>query len=212
MTAAHAALVVLAAATIAGCATKPPSRAVATPTVTGGTHGDGYSRAQFGPAWEDVDGNGCDTRNDELAEHVTDDVLATDGCTVLSGTLIDPYTGATIAFRRGNPQPVQIDHVVSLHTAWHRGASDSEWTPERRLTFANDPSNLLPTTLNGTKGDRTPAQLLKARTDPLDKWKPSDAGECLYARTYTLSAVEWGLDISDDRDALATMLTRCPGR
>ena len=26
----------------------------------------GYTRAQFGPAWPDVDHNGCDTRNDIL--------------------------------------------------------------------------------------------------------------------------------------------------
>ena len=31
----------------------------------------GYSRAAFGPAWTDVDRNGCDTRNDILARDLT---------------------------------------------------------------------------------------------------------------------------------------------
>ena len=32
----------------------------------------GYSREEFGPAWADVDHNGCDTRNDILARDLTE--------------------------------------------------------------------------------------------------------------------------------------------
>jgi hypothetical protein len=35
----------------------------------------GYSRAKFGPAWEDVDLNGCDTRNDMLARDLKQIIL-----------------------------------------------------------------------------------------------------------------------------------------
>ena len=35
----------------------------------------GYTRAQFGPAWADVDRNGCDTRNDILKRDLTKEVL-----------------------------------------------------------------------------------------------------------------------------------------
>jgi hypothetical protein len=31
----------------------------------------GYTRAQFGPTWADVDRNGCDTRNDILKRDLT---------------------------------------------------------------------------------------------------------------------------------------------
>lgn len=185
----------------------PSPSASANPSATSGTHGDGYSRAMFGKAWADVDGNGCDTRNDTLARHLTDVVLAADGCTVLTGVLVDPYTGATVAFTRGaRPQPVQIDHVVALHDAWHRGADT--WTPERRLAFANDPSNLLPTTLNSSKGDREPAALV----DATDKWQPSPEGECRYARRYVLVGAEHLLASpgSADELALGSILQGCP--
>src|SRR5699024_729480 len=60
-----------------------------------------YDReGQFGPAWKDIDGNGCDTRNDILARDLTDITLDKDDCTVLTGTLVDPYTGETIDFQR----------------------------------------------------------------------------------------------------------------
>src|ERR687889_2014458 len=54
----------------------------------------GYSRDEFGPAWADVDRNGCDTRNDILARDLTDETVkaGTRDCVVLSGTLADPYT------------------------------------------------------------------------------------------------------------------------
>ena len=201
-----------AAATAVSCtASESVARAVSSSAaLTGeGTHGDGYARAKFGEAWADVDGNGCDTRNDILARYVTEDRLAANRCTVLSGRLKDPYTSAELAFRRGTPQPVQIDHIVSLHTAWHAGAS--KWNNTRRRAFANDPTNLLPTTLNSTKGDRAPAALFAATRDSRDKWKPSPAGQCTYARRFTLAAAEWNLTLgAADRAALAQMLARCP--
>lgn len=181
----------------------------ATAVTTGGTHGDGYDRALFGARWADVDRNGCDTRNDVLARDLTDEVLAADGCTVLSGTLVDPYTGQRVLFQRQSGyQPVQVDHVYDLHGAWHAGAH--EWTPEQRLAFANDTSNLLATTLNATKGDRSPAQLLAASTVDADKWDPSPEGFCRYARAHVITAAEWQLAThTDDRGALSTILREC---
>ena len=62
----------------------------------------GYTRDQFGPAWADVDRNGCDTRNDILKRDLTNEVFKekTNACTVLSGTLVDPFSGETINFVR----------------------------------------------------------------------------------------------------------------
>ena len=53
----------------------------------------GYTRAQFGQTWADVNRNGCDTRNDILQRDLTDVVfrIGTKNCVVESGTLIDPY-------------------------------------------------------------------------------------------------------------------------
>jgi hypothetical protein len=64
----------------------------------------GYTRAQFGQTWADVDRNGCDTRNDILKRDLTGEVFKekTRQCVVVSGTLIDPFSGETINFVRGN--------------------------------------------------------------------------------------------------------------
>jgi len=105
----------------------------------------GYTRAQFGPAWADVDRNGCDTRNDILKRDLTAEAFKekTRECVVLSGTLIDPFSGETINFVRGNTSSmeVQIDHVVALSNAWQTGAF--KLSIKERTAFANDPMNLL---------------------------------------------------------------------
>lgn len=190
--------------------TPPTPRAQAAPSSTSGSHGDGYSRAQFGAPWADVDGNGCPTNLDVLARWLTDVVLAPDGCTVLSGVLVDPYTEQTVRYMRGaRPQPVQMDHVVPLHVAWHGGLDVAQ--PATRLAFANDTSNLLPTTLNSSKGDDGPARLLERRKAGRDRWQPTPAGECRYAQAYVLADAEWRLRTSDaDEAALAEMLRACP--
>ena len=131
----------------------------------------GYSRAAFGPAWQDVDHNGCDTRNDILRRDLTSRGMS-GSCTVLTGVLQDPYTGKVIAFRRGvgTSAKVQIDHVVALGDAWQMGAQ--RLTASARLAFANDPLELLavdgPT--NQRKGDADAASWLP----------PNKAFRCTY--------------------------------
>lgn len=121
----------------------------------------GYSRAAFGPAWFDVDRNGCDTRNDILARDLTR-VVKSGKCKVLSGTLADPYTGKTIAWRYGKTtsSAVQIDHVVALGDAWVTGAQ--YWTSAMRLQYANDPDVLRAVSgpPNEAKGDADAASWL----------------------------------------------------
>ena len=105
----------------------------------------GYTRAQFGNAWADVNKNGCDTRNDILKRDLTNIVfrVKTHDCVVESGTLLDPYSGTTINFVKGvtSSMEVQIDHVVALSNAWQTGAF--KLTLEKRTALANDPDNLL---------------------------------------------------------------------
>ncbi len=62
-----------------------------------------YDREAFGQRWADTDHNGCDTRNDILARDLARPTFkpGTRDCVVLSGTLAEPYTGATIEFQRG---------------------------------------------------------------------------------------------------------------
>lgn len=138
------------------------SRAVADLPVKGRAPKTGYTRSEFGQAWSDdvsveLGHNGCDTRNDILRRDLTSVSIKprSNGCAVLTGTLHDPYSGATINFRRGpaTSSSVQIDHVVSLSNAWQTGAQS--WSPEKRRNFANDPRNLLAVSgvTNQSKGD-----------------------------------------------------------
>ena len=113
----------------------------------------GYTRTQFGQAWtDDTDReltrpwghNGCDTRDDALARDLVEAHLKPGSrCVVVSGRLHDPYTGSTLAWRRGRhtSTTVQIDHVVALGNAWVTGAQHLP-APTRRA-LANDPLNLV---------------------------------------------------------------------
>ena len=55
----------------------------------------GYSRDQFGPAWDDVDGNKCNTRDDILRRDLTNIrfKVKTHACTVITGL---PVPGSMI--------------------------------------------------------------------------------------------------------------------
>ena len=117
--------------------------ALAALEVKGPAPATGYDReGGFGTAWLDVDRNGCGTRDDVLARDLTG-IDAPGGCRVLSGDLLDPYTGESIAFVRGQDTStaVQIDHLVALQNAWRTGAQ--QLSQEDRVALANDPLNLL---------------------------------------------------------------------
>lgn len=165
----------------------------------------GYDREQFGPAWADVDANGCDTRNDVLARDLSVSAIrrGTAGCVVASGVLTDPYSGRRIDFTRGEDTSaeVQIDHVVALSDAWQKGAQ--QLTPDERLAFANDPLNLLAVDgeLNAAKGDGDAAT-----------WLPPDRSfRCEFVARQTAVKAEHGLWVTvAERDAIARVLATCP--
>ncbi|NIG66712.1 HNH endonuclease family protein [Microbacterium sp. Be9] len=167
-----------------------------------------YVRASFGPAWADVDGNGCRQRDDVLARDLVDVEMASNRCTVLRGVLeVDPYTGKRITFQHdrvaepGNPgsQGVQGEHIISLKAA-HVGGAWS-WSDEQRLKFANDLDNVIAVDgiANQSKQDSGPAD-----------WLPLTIYRCTYVTKYAQIAAEWGLAVSAaDRDALVTTLNEC---
>jgi len=171
----------------------------------------GYDRALFGPAWTDdvtVDGghNGCDTRNDVLRRDLVDLVIkqGSNGCTVLSGVLHDPYTGKTIDFTRGQATSgaVQIDHVVALSDAWQKGAQGR--SKQQREDFANDPINLQavdgPT--NERKGDGDAATWLP----------PNKSYRCTYVSRQVQVKAKYGLWVTAaEKAAIQRVLGTCGG-
>lgn len=165
----------------------------------------GYSRAQFGPAWADVDRNGCDTRNDILKRDLTSIVFRakTRDCVVESGTLIDRYSGETINFVRGNisSMEVQIDHVVALSNAWQTGAF--KLSTEQRRVLANDPLNLFAVKgrLNSQKGDGDAATWLP----PLKSFR------CAYVAQQIAVKAKYSLwVVAPEKSAMVAILAKCP--
>ncbi|SFO93585.1 Excalibur calcium-binding domain-containing protein [Geodermatophilus dictyosporus] len=179
--------------------------ALASVPVRGRAPQTGYSRDEFGEAWADTDRNGCDTRNDVLARDLTGETFRPGSdCVVLTGTLDDPYSGATIEFRRGEgtSEAVQIDHVVALSDAWQKGAQ--RWDTARRTAFANDPLNLLAVDgpLNQAKGDGDAAT-----------WLPPDRSyRCAYVARQVAVKLTYGLWMTAaEHDAASAVLGGCPG-
>ena len=165
----------------------------------------GYTRAQFGQTWADVDRNGCDTRNDILKRDLTAEVFKekTRECVVLSGTLIDPFSGETINFVRGNTSSmeVQIDHVVALSNAWQTGAF--KLSIKERTAFANDPMNLLAVKgrLNSQKGDGDAATWLP----PLKSYR------CDYLSRQIAVKIKYKLWFTaPEKEAMVRILKSCP--
>jgi len=165
----------------------------------------GYSRAQFGQAWADVDRNGCDTRNDMLKRDLTNITykVKTRDCVVLTGVLVDRYSGETINFVRGNitSMEVQIDHVVALSNAWQTGAF--KLTVVQRTALANDPMNLFAVKgrLNSQKGDGDTATWLP----PLKSFR------CAYVAQQIAVKAKYSLWVtSPEKEAMARILTACP--
>ena len=145
--------------------TKTAEAVLETLAVKGRAPKTGYERSQFGPAWSDVDRNGCDTRNDILNRDLKSITYkyANDNCTVMTGVLVDPYSGTRIDFLRGvgTSNLVQIDHVVAVSDAWQKGAF--KWGSATKIAFYNDPLNLLAVQgrLNSQKGDGDAATWLQ---------------------------------------------------
>lgn len=163
----------------------------------------GYSRSKFGPAWPDLDHNGCDTRNDILHRDLSKVVLQPShpACVVDSGELVDPYSTNKISFRHTIPGSVQIDQVVSLADAWQKGAQ--RLSAAQRLAFANDPLNLIAveSMTSVSKGSRDASS-----------WLPSnDSYRCKYVARQISVKATYGLWLSQiEHDVLAAVLLSCP--
>jgi len=167
----------------------------------------GYARTQFGQAWADVDRNGCDTRNDILKRDLDDPVFKVDtrNCLVLSGTLVDRYSGETINFVRGNvtSMEVQIDHVVALSNAWQTGAF--KLSVAQRTALANDPLNLFAVKgrLNSQKSDGDAATWLP----PLKSFR------CAYVSQQIAVKAKYGLWVTPpEKAAMVSILSKCANK
>lgn len=168
-----------------------------------------YSRAGYGKAWADVDGNGCNQRDDVLLRDARLKTARTGrqgSCShdVLAGVWGDPYTGQVIKLSdlkvQRQAQAITNDHLVPLKEA-HRSGGAS-WPAARRAAFANDLHNLLAVggSENSAKGDGDPAT-----------WMPQlRSARCAYVEAYIGVKTRWQLSVDPaERKALTTDLSRC---
>jgi hypothetical protein len=166
-----------------------------------------FSRVRFGEPWSDdvnveFGHNGCNTRDDILRRDLTKLVVRPGTCYAQSGVLIDPYTGASVAFVRGpqTSEAVQIDHVVSLSDAWYKGARD--WDEQRRRDFANDPRNLLAVSAK--------ANFDKAFRDAHAWLPPNLAFRCEFIARQVAVKTSYRLWVSaNEKRAMAAALDHC---
>ena len=129
-----------------------------------------YKRSEFG-SWSDEDGNCLNTRH-ELLKLFSKTVpkLRSDGCAVVSGSWIDPYTAKYSL----DPTLLDIDHLVPLKFAWEHGAGD--WTYLERKLFSNNFLNLFVVDRNANRK--------KGALGPLD-WMPSNVSfQCKYIQRF----------------------------
>ncbi len=174
----------------------------------------GYQRScspgdacSFGPAWTDdntnPDGhNGCDTRNDVLAEQLSQITYRRGSpCVVETGHLHDPYTGADLEFTKARAQLAPVDHVVPLALAWDLGAA--RWTQQQRVDYANDTRLVLLVVderSNETKSDSGPGE-----------WMPPDRSYwCAYDERFVTVLQHYRLPVTAaDKDAMRKVLDTC---
>lgn len=158
----------------------------------------GYDRDLF-PHWEDLDGDGCDTRAEVLSRDSRTPVVVGSSCRVISGTWFSAYDGATWT----NASDVDIDHVVALNEAWQSGAY--AWTPQQRINFANDLTDsrtLMAVTdsVNQSKSDKDPTNWLP----PLASYR------CTYLANWVSVKVRWSLTMDEAEFAtVRARLTEC---
>lgn len=164
--------------------------------------------------WNKVDGKtGNYTTRDLVLERDMSNVTYNSRGNVNTGILLEPYTGKTIHFQRGQSNKteggsasnrdggIQIDHVVAYEEAYRSGLDKLDF--QQRDTYYNDPDVLLVSQAeaNNVKKDGTIAE-----------WKPSNqAFQCDYASLQIGIKAKYGLMVDQkEHDKLAQVLASCP--
>ena len=144
----------------------------------------GYKRKLF-IHWADLDGNGCDTREEVLMrDSVSKPQVDSYRCYVVAGDWVSPYDGAKL----GDRGDVDIDHVVALKEAWDSGAW--AWSESQRKAYANDITDrrtLIAVTdrVNVSKSDK----------DPSNWMPPLRSYWCTYLGNWISVKARWGLSM-----------------
>ncbi len=158
-----------------------------------------YDRRLYG-GWGDEDGDCQNTRTEVLiAESLVEVSMDDEGCRVIAGEWLDPYTGIVIT----DPSKLDVDHFIPLAEVHRSGAA--AWDSTRRHVFANNLQQsgaliAVSASTNRSKGDR----------DPADWLPPNEAYHCKYVKDWIDYKAAWQLTLdANESRVVAEILTRC---
>lgn len=163
--------------------------------------GDDYERSLFSSSW--ASWRDCNVRQKILNRDIQNAKLGANGCTVISGTLNDPYSGQTIELttKSAVSSKVQIDHVVALSNAWQTGAR--YLTADERKQLANDDLELIAvsSSANQDKSDGDASE-----------WLPDNqAFRCPYIARQIAVKLKYRLWVTPaEKSAMINVLQDCP--
>jgi len=145
-----------------------------------------YNRRDWG-RWIDTDGDCQDTRQEVLIqESLVKPILSDDGCKVLKGRWLCPYTGQIIT----DPKLIDIDHMVPLKEAHESGGYKwPETLKKEYFNYLGDPEHLIAVhrSANRSKGSRSP-----------DKWMPKYVPyHCAYLEDWINEKSRWQLKMDE---------------
>ena len=189
------ALVLLEVGTSSAAGKKMPATQILQKLPLRSENREGYDRDAF-RHWSDLDGNGCDAREDVLRQENLRPQGAT--CWDQRGRWFSVYDGV----RTTDPSSFDVDHVVPLAEAWDSGARN--WSERRREAYANDlwkPAlRAVSASSNRSKSDSDPAE-----------WMPPRKGfHCRYLMDWVLIKYRWRLSVDhSERRALSGVLRNC---
>lgn len=159
-----------------------------------------YDRSSF-KHWSDSDRDCQSTRVEVLIRDADGPIkLSKDGCKVISGLWIDPYTGKTFT----NPLEIDIDHYVALKNAYDSGAY--KWDKKKREQYANYLGNsyhliAVSGVENKKKSDKGPDKYLP----------PNKSYQCEYVRNWLKIKTDWKLSIPVEEQKAINKLN-CNGK
>ncbi|MDO4271703.1 MAG: HNH endonuclease family protein [Candidatus Saccharibacteria bacterium] len=163
--------------------------------------GDDYERANFSSGWSSW--RSCNVRQKILNRDIRDAQVADNGCTVIKGTLNDPYSGQEIELsnKTAVSKKVQIDHVVALSNAWQTGAR--YLSADERKQLANDDLELIAvsSSANQDKSDGDASE-----------WLPENQSfQCAYIARQIAVKLKYRLWVTTtEKAAMINVLNTCP--
>ena len=146
---------------------------------------------------EDFDGDCQSTRQEILVLTSRVNVRYTNprNCIVRTGEWLDEYTGELFKVA----VKLEVDHIIPRMYAHTHGGD--RWTPEKKLTFANDPLNIMLVERREIrrKRDRGPSRYL-----------PRDEFQCEYVSLWNQISEKYDLQLSTtDRSTISRLNADC---